>query len=296
MFLIIGASGLIGNHIYNRCLKISKTVVGTSTTGIQDGMIKYRIGSDDPEELLGVFSGHAKENNYAIIAGAITNLNDCFYNQTESEKVNINGTMELIKVLDENDVKVVFLSSDCVFDGMSGNYTEKDSTNPICVYGKQKEKIEKFVLREIPEGVIFRISKQFDVTMDKRHLFSDLYRSMQEKKIRCIDGLIFNPTYVEDTAECIIKGCDAQIKGLYNLAAPESFERYTLAEMFVDIMNAKDVEITRENEGNFHFPEPRALNMSMQTRKFSIDIGHKFKDVESMMYIFRDYVRKEDRR
>lgn len=281
MILLIGASGFIGRHIYRLCRQNSIAVTGTST-GDRDaeGFIKFRMGEDNPCDLSGVFDGSGY-NNAVIIAGAITSLDECCRDEKKSNLVNVYGTKQIIDFFNDRGIKTVFLSSDCVFDGKSGGYTENSPTSPLCVYGRQKAEIEKYILSNGADNLVFRLSKQYDTAADNRHLLSDLYQSAMSGKVRCIDGLKFNPTYVEDTARCILKGIEKNLSGVYNLAAPESYTRYDIADFFVKELGTGKVVITNEPLENFNFNEERALDMSMDTGKIQAALGHEFCDIKS---------------
>ena len=260
MLLIVGATGLLGSKLYRKCKEKGISVLGTSTTGQQEGMIRFRLGEDDPGSLLTIFESDDSERA-AVITGAVTNLNECYKNPDLSYKVNVLGTRGLTERLKSEGIKTVWISSDCVFDGVSGGYTESSDTNPLCVYGKQKEEMEVYFRENCPEGLVFRISKQYDTEFYGNHLLSDLYKSAMSGKIRCIDGLKFNPTYVGDTAECILKGIDKDLRGLYNLASPHGISRYELAHTFAKTLGMDKVLITKEPMEEFGFAEPRALDM-----------------------------------
>ncbi|SDB60133.1 sugar nucleotide-binding protein [Butyrivibrio sp. INlla16] len=291
MIFIVGATGLIGKRLYDLCKEQNLNVLGTSTTGQQDGIEKYCIGDDDPERLLKYFEPEKKQENVAVITGAITNLNECYKNRALSEKVNVVGTKLLIEKLHQAGIKIVFLSSDCVFDGKEGHYTEESPTNPVCVYGEQKEAIEKYILENISDGLIYRISKQYDLSCEGKHLFADLYNGAKKGKIRCIEGLVFNPTYVGDTAECILSGIDRGLIGLYNVAAPESYSRYNLAKEMAKALNVDETtEITCEPLNSFSFPEDRPLNLSLDTSKIESVIEIEFKKALSMIETYVDNI------
>src|SRR5690606_31668018 len=81
-----------------------------------------------------------------IHTAAITNVDYCELNPIECENVNILATKMLADLSVEHDIHFQFLSTDFVFDGEKGNYSEEDKVNPISIYGKSKADAEKYLI------------------------------------------------------------------------------------------------------------------------------------------------------
>ncbi len=293
--LIVGASGLIGNAVYQLAKEQGIDVVGTATTTCGGKFVSYIMGEDEPERLLNAVSIYGKvEDTFAILAAAITNSSRCYENQLNSYQVNVQGVCKLAETFYEHNLRMVFLSSDAVFDGVTGRYEETDSPNPICVYGRQKAEAEQRLLNKIPDILIYRLGKQVDCFSSSKSLFTDLYCQYErEKVIRCIRGLIFNPTYLYDTANCILAGLARGLEGVFHVANPEVYSRFDIAKMLFKRMKI-DVNILEEAIEEFGLKEPRPLNTSMKIDKFQSAMTYPFQRVEAVMRKYVDDFKLRD--
>ena len=77
----------------------------------------------------------------------MTKLDPCETNQELAHKVNVEGTENIIQGCKLNNSKLVYISTDFVFDGKKGDYKEEDITNPLSCYGKTKLEAEELVKR-----------------------------------------------------------------------------------------------------------------------------------------------------
>ena len=281
--VVIGATGMIGKAVCDLAIKRGVPTLGTSSSNNR-GYFQFRLEYDSPDIVL----NNLCDNEACIVlAGAVSNINRCYKEQNSSKAINVEGTLRLIRACHDRGIKVTFLSSDAVFDGKMGNYTEDDETYPICVYGKQKKEVEEICLKEYPEVLIYRLSKQIDYEYSHRNLFVEWYKKyINREEIRCIDRLIFQPTYVKDIADCILRGLNLGLNGIYHVAAPEALSRQELVNEFFRIGGVCDANIATYPVEAFEFPEAKPLNTSMETEKFRRDVGYNFTDVRSVMQRF----------
>ena len=93
-----------------------------------------------------------------IHAAAMANIDVCQVNQEMAERVNVGVTKMIARLCSEHGVKMVFCSTDTVFDGVRGNYVETDIPYPLNFYAETKVKGEQIVLSASPENVVARLA------------------------------------------------------------------------------------------------------------------------------------------
>ncbi len=280
--VVIGSTGLIGSCIYNKCIMQKIEVLGTSTTG-GNGMIKYNL-ADDSKDLITQITSDYNDETYAVITAAVTKISECEQYPIETRKINVCATVDLINRLDDAGVRSVFLSSDAVYDGTKGNYSEDDMVNPINEYGRQKADVEQYCKENIRNAMILRLSKQYDSGLGKRHLVSDIYSQARDSQaVKCIRGLRFNPTYMGDTASCIIECCRKGLSGVYHLASPRSMSRHDVALQILDrfVIPKGIIEDVSQEELNLSYRVP--LNVSMNVSKLDEALGYRFKNLDEVL-------------
>ena len=84
-----------------------------------------------------------------IVLSAISNPSVCQNNPKYSNEINVEATIDLIKFISKFNLKIIFFSSEFIYDGIKGNYNEKDPPNPINLYGYQKLKVENFIIKNV---------------------------------------------------------------------------------------------------------------------------------------------------
>ena len=284
--IVIGASGFIGSSIY-RFAKLQKIdVVGTSTKG-GNNFFAYDLLNDNPKVLLKCLSNTDAEKNFAVVAAAKTNIKFCYENEQLANKINVEAMKNLLTFLDSEGVKSIYFSSDYVFDGKTGNYKEDSPVNPLGVYGKQKAIMEEFILSNLPKVLIYRITKSLDGDYRDKNLFKEFFDDYREGKIlRCISGLTFNPTFVDDLAECVLLGLQKNLSGLYNVANPETFTRFDLVKKFFACRGIEYKKIIEEPLESWNFSEPKPLNTTLNVSKFQSVINKKFTSTNELIQRF----------
>ncbi len=140
--------------------------------------------------------------------------------ETERElcfKTNVLGTRNIVKACLSCGAKIVYLSSDYVFDGKKkGFYTEDDLRAPLSVYGLSKAEGEDAVISEASDYLIIRTSWLFG-RGGKNFVSTILKRARGNKEISVVGDQVGSPTYTKD----LVKGIDRLIKagksGIYNI-------------------------------------------------------------------------------
>ena len=99
-----------------------------------------------------------KKINKVVILSSISKPEDCFRNKKKSYAINVRGTKNLINLLIKNGIYYIFFSTEYIFDGTKGHYTEKSKAIPSLYYGKQKLIIEDYIkLKSHKNFAIFQL-------------------------------------------------------------------------------------------------------------------------------------------
>ena len=134
-----------------------------------------------------------------------------------------------------NFFKTIFYSSDYVFDGRVGRYTDHSKTNPITEYGKQKAEVEREIPNLTKKYVILRLSKIYGTTLKDGTLLDALASDiLQEKKVMVAIDQFFSPTHVNDVVSMTTFIQEKNRYGLFNLCHPHQHSRYEIASRLVE--------------------------------------------------------------
>ena len=133
----------------------------------------------------------------------------------DATKVNVEGTKNIVDASILVDAKIVYMSTDYVFDGKKGGiYTEEDTPNPMNVYGQTKLDGEKEVLRN-PKHFITRISWVFGIN-GNNFVKTMLRLSEKYDNLNVVNDQVGSPTYTVDLSKLLVEMAQTEKYGIYN--------------------------------------------------------------------------------
>lgn len=183
-----------------------------------------------------------KKNNFdwCINCAAYTNVEKAETEKDKAFDVNHLGVKNIALACRDNNTKLIHISTDFVFDGMSSKtYTENDEPNPINVYGLSKLKGEKEVQSLLKEYYIIRTSWLYS---EYRNNFLKTILKLSETKseINVVSDQIGTPTYARDLADAILKiiKTDTCEYGIYNYSNQGEISWYEFATAILKIINS----------------------------------------------------------
>lgn len=230
---IIGASGFIGRHLLRACRQAHPDCVGTTLSRSAPGLIPFDLIAPDISKL------HLEETAHqaVVIAAAQPNVSACERNPRETGAVNVDGTLSLIQQLGRASLKVVFLSSDHVFDGASGGYDDTAALNPRTEYGRQKMMVEREIPNLVKDYLILRLSKIYGVCKGDRTLLDEMASVLSAGgEVVAARDQRFQPTLVNDIVRAVLAIQGRECRGVMNVCNPQVWSRIQIAEMLASAM------------------------------------------------------------
>lgn len=280
-YLIIGASGLVGAHLYG-LLGRSQAAATYNTRPVEGGVAfnatRDRLGDS-------VLKKH-KDLTHAFIFHGVTGIDACARDPEGTAKINVASVKTVINELRDHGVTPVFASSDAVFDGSRGSWTETDETNPILTYGRHKVAVEQYLMRGPGPYLIVRFSKV--LTSAPGHgdvLWAWMDAIDRDAEIRCARDQVFSPVNVEDLARTLVDLVEAGSTGVFHIGGPQSVSRLGLLGILVEEVRAfRDVSprIVACSIRDFGFAEPRPLDTSLSSAKLYALLGRRLAGLEAV--------------
>jgi len=280
MIVVFGGSGYLGNELCKYFSKKNKLLIGTYY-GSQKKNLKYFDLENPNLDTLGIKLSKVK---YALISAGISKIDDCKKDERKAYEINVRGTKNLIEQLFDLKIIPVFFSSENVFNGEKGNYTELDKTNPSNVYGTHKKIIEDFLKKSDEEYLIIRLSRVFGVTpKDGTLLTSVAEKLMNNETIYSATDQISSILYIEDLVRVLDIALEKNLRGLYNFGSPEPFGRYEITKMVKKHLGISSGKIIPCIINSLGFPDLRPLNTSFDLKKLIQDTGFEFTPMEECL-------------
>ncbi|MGW8142817.1 MAG: SDR family oxidoreductase [Anaerolineales bacterium] len=224
--LVTGASGLLGlnaaleaSQKYEVFGSVHRNVIRTTAfTVIQSdltepGALEKLIDESQPD--------------WVINCAALANLEDCEANPALAEKLNSEIPEKLAYHVAKGGARLVHLSTDAVFDGKRGNYTEEDEPNPLSVYASTKLFGERAVLDANPEAVVARVNFYGWSLSGKRSLAEWFFNNLSAgNKIKGFTDIYFCPLQVNHLANLLLRMLELRLHGLYHVVSSECTSKY----------------------------------------------------------------------
>lgn len=288
-FVIVGASGFIGRHTLAYVRSLGYEARGTQNCSTYSGLIPFNLLEHRIGDCVGKEFFDTDTPVFGVICSAICQIDRCRQEPQLSYKVNVERTIALIEDLFALGATPVFLSSDGIFDGTLGYYSEEHPPSPVNEYGRQKVAVESYLHRAVPKSLTFRLSKIVGDDPLEHHIFSEWWQWLREgRPITCIDGQLFSPTFVDDVAKAIVLACARGLTGVYHVANPELFSRDELARQFLVALRCEAPIICKSQEA-LHFVDPRPAKSYLDSTRFVRATDMRF---TSMRQVITQFIKR----
>jgi len=215
--------------------------------------------------------------DFVINAAAYTNVDK---SETERElcwNINVNALEYLAKYCVPTNSHLIHISTDYVFDGKDGPYSEKDLPNPISYYGRSKLAGENIIKKFMISSTVLRTNVLFGVTKYGRPDFVKwVVESLKKNSpIKIVTDQINNPTYLHDLTWAIKTICNTGRTGLYNIGGQELLNRFEFTEKISKFFNLNFGLVTPIKTEELNQPAPRPLKSGLINLKAETELNYK---------------------
>lgn len=283
---ITGIAGLLGNNIVKKLVNKCE-ITGVDILDVKIPNISYENFSLYETERL---REHIKNVNpdAVIHTAAAVDVDECEENPEWAYRLNEQATKDIADICNELGIKLVYISSDAVFDGESEKlYMETDEVNPLNVYAKTKLAGEGWVLR-YDRNLVFRTNIYGQNIQNKKSFGEWIVSSLEEgKTLNMFEDIDFSPILVNDLAEIIYKALEADLCGLYHVCATGCISKYEFGIRLREIFNLHTGNINRTQSETMHFKAKRSKHMGMSNEKIRQSLGIKIRTPEESIKEFK---------
>lgn len=287
--LITGISGLLGGNLaYAYRDKYDITGWYNSHKVLIPGVDSYRVDITDEQSVKDFLSGYRPD--IILHCASLTNVDYCENNKEETRKVNVEGTENIASACENKDTKLVYISTDAVYEGKKGGYAEDDHASPCNYYGLTKYEAE-YCIKEQKNHIIAR-TNIFGWNIQNKQNLAEwvLYNLQRGCNINGFDDAIFSSIYTLEFAGIMDMMLNKNLTGTFNLASRTSMSKYKFATLIAEIFN-KDKSLIKPVSIDDHpFSAKRGKDLSLNTRKLSNAMGRDMPSVEECVNLFfKDY-------
>jgi dTDP-4-dehydrorhamnose reductase len=238
--LVTGSNGLLGQKLTERILakndfELIATAKGSNRYSQKEGYLYAEMDILDEANVMEVIT---KIKPDAVInTAAMTNVDSC---ETEKEAcwaLNVKSVEYLIKACKVNDVQLVHLSTDFIFDGLAGPYKEDDAPCPVSFYGESKLAAELLLQESDIDWTVLRTIIVYGIVNDMSRSNIVLWAKGALEKgnpINIVNDQWRMPTLAEDLAEICLLAAEKRAKGVFNASGKDMMSIMELVEQVAD--------------------------------------------------------------
>jgi dTDP-4-dehydrorhamnose reductase len=265
---ITGAGGLLGRYLLTTKPRFARTVAlwhKNNADGHADA--DFRLDVTKKDQVLVTLKGLAPD--VLVHCAGIGDVDAVEQEPARGWKINVEGTKYLADTCAELGIKMVYLSSNAIFEGTNPPYVETDATIPVNTYGYQKMCAETFV-RELRDHLIVRPILLYGWSWEwgRGNWATRIYKALREgKTLRVVDDRMTQPTYTRDLAEAIWKMLDLNVSGTYHVAGEDRCTLYVFARQVARTFQLPITLILPAKSGDFPTIAPRPVDTTYGLEK-----------------------------
>ena len=271
-FLVIGASGLVGRCLTGRLRKHGAFVVGTYASRPSTQL--RRLDMMDASQIGACIAETRPQAIY--LTAALTHVDYCEDHEEEARRINVLGPCMVAEHAQRAGVKLIFYSTEYVFDGVDGPYDEEAAPNPMSVYGRTKLEAENAIRHIVPEALILRTTVVFGWDPESKNFAMQIYDRVQRGLEMTIPhDQLGSPTWVGYLADVSLRLVEQGVGGTVNVVGKDIVPRTEFARALVKLFGGKPERVIPVSTASLGQKAARPLRGGLRTGKLRELLGQE---------------------
>jgi len=295
--LVIGGGGQLGTKIVEKAkdrFQVYATYLTRKPPLNQSNT--FQTDKTNREDVLTLFQRLRPE--VVIDTAALHNVDYCETHKAEARLANFEGTRNIAEACRNHNARMIFISTDYVFDGVKGNYTEDDDTNPVNYYGTTKLEGEKAVAQICPNHVIARPSVIYGYVSSVQRESSSgkplnfaiwlAQKLRNNEPVKIVNDQYSSPTLADNLADIVLELTESGKTGTYHTAGKTRLSRHDFAVKIAQKLNFDQKLITPTETGQLKQLAKRPMDSSLKVEKIEKDLGVRMLTIDEALDRFRE--------
>lgn len=279
--LVTGTNGLLGQKILYQLkaipdVRLIASSKGGNRTNDKSGYVYVDLDITSQQQLNEVFDTYRPDT--LINTAAFTNVDACELNKEDCWKLNVDAVASLISLCKIYNTHFIHLSTDFVFDGTAGPYSEEDQPNPLSYYAKSKYESEKLLMQSDLKWAIIRTIIIYGVVDDRQRSNVVLWTKNsleQQKDINVITDQIRMPTLAEDLADACVQCALRKATGIYHVSGSELMSIWECVNIVADYFHLDKKYLHPITTASLKQPAARPLVTGFKIDKAIRDLNYR---------------------
>ncbi len=273
-WLITGAGGQLGSVLLRTLARSGAQATGLiSPTGPAPlvGMT-LRIDLTQADAVAQII--RSLQPTHVIHAAAMTNVQSAFDDPKKARAINVTATANLVENVAELGSRFVYISTDLVFDGKTGNYKETDWPLPLSIYGQSKLDGERIALA-YSKAVAARLPLMYGLPdVMRATTFRNQLQTLRDgQSQRLFEDEFRSPLWLDDAAAALITLAQSDFTGLLHIAGPQRLSRLDMGRIMAMAQRCEESLLIPTRQSEIAFSEPRPADVSLCSDVFASTFG-----------------------
>jgi dTDP-4-dehydrorhamnose reductase len=274
--LITGASGLYGSKLAELTTARNYAVYSGYSRDQTAFGVPTHFDVSDKSRVEEVFR---KVNPDVVVhAAALTDVDKCEISRELAWKINVEGTRNISESVKASHAFLVYISTDYVFNGETGQYKETDRTDPINYYGLTKLKAEELVKDLVDEYCVARASVIYGSAPAAGKVNFALWvlsKLERNEQVKIVTDQWNSPTLNTNMAEMTLEIIERKLTGTFHLSGATRINRYDFAKKIAENFNLSQNLINPTTSAEFSWAAKRPRDSSLDTTKAQQTLKNK---------------------
>lgn len=210
-----------------------------------------------------------------IHLAAISKASDALRDPERARSVNVDATRTLVELCAEMGSRLLFASTDMVFDGEQAPYRETDTTEPGTYYGRLKLEGECYALAS-RRNLVVRLPLLYGLPEVSREptFFENMLRALKTgTPIKLFEDELRTPLWLEDAAHALCACADSALTGVLHVAGPERLSRLAMGQQLAAAIGCSDAPLVAAKRSELEGAEPRPHDLSLACERYLAHFG-----------------------
>lgn len=267
--LITGATGQLGPYVVKRLLAdgVEPTLWARRTHPPLFELPVHAIDLTDVSQVVAAFAEASPD--VVLHCAAISSIDGCYRDQEAATAMNVQATQTLARLCDEHNARLVYCSTDLVFDGEKGGCVERDQAKPLSVYGRTKLDGESPVLAS-KRNIVIRFPMLFGPTLLGNPRFTDsMIRKLKAgETVTLFDDEYRSAIAVDIAAEGMTLAANSDAVGVFHLGGQDRLSRHQMGVIVAERLGLDASLIEAKSRLSMESAEPRPADTSLCTDRW----------------------------
>jgi len=267
--LIIGASGLVGSNCQKHFSEQGHEVIGTHFSYPTADTVYYNTLNAQDEQN---FDVQAFSPDVIVHCGALTHVDYCEEHPEESYEKTVKSTQAVVALAKACSARMVYISTDYVFDGKNGPYRETAAVQPLSVYGRHKLEAEQLVLNNLADSLVLRVTNVYGDEARGKNFIARIISQCeagQALSLRLPYDQYASPTNAWDIARAMLLLLQNGHAGLFHIGGTDYMNRVELAMRILRYYPEAQYKLQALDTARLQQAAPRPLLGGFVKEKFS---------------------------